>query len=344
MSIVNVHNEWDPLEEIIVGSALHAAMPTDDPGFDLARRLPDHSKRAAITINSQIRDETEEDLLRLVETLTKLGVSVRRPSIEEPPGRIKTPDWEVDAYFPYCPRDIFFAIGQSIIECPSVFRSRYFESNVYKHILLDYLRSGSRWFSAPKPRLLHSGYRDGCNGDTIINEHEPVFDAANVIRAGRDLFYLVSDSGNDLGCDWLQTMLGSKYRVHACRNLYHSLHIDTTICLLRPGLFLANPKWVTEHNLPPLLRTWTMITCPEMIEKDYSTFPPMASPWLGMNLLMVNPNLALVDQNQTNLIAVLKKHNIDIVPVLLRHGRILGGGPHCVTLDIRRKGVLESYF
>lgn len=33
----------------------------------------------------------------------------------------------------------------------------------------------------------------------MLGETEPVFDAANVLRAGRDLYYLVSGSGNELG-------------------------------------------------------------------------------------------------------------------------------------------------
>jgi N-dimethylarginine dimethylaminohydrolase len=41
---------------------------------------------------------------------------------------------------------------------------------------------------------------------------------------------------------------------------------------------------------------------------------------------------------------LLEKYGIDVVPVLLRHGRVLGGGPHCITLDVRRKGNLENYF
>ena len=43
---------------------------------------------------------------------------------------------------------------------------------------------------------------------------EPAFDAANVLRLGRDLIYLVSSTGNELGGDWLKTILGREYRVH----------------------------------------------------------------------------------------------------------------------------------
>ena len=63
-----------------------------------------------------------------------------------------------------------------------------------------------------------------------------------------------------------------------------------------------------------------------------------------MNILMVNPNLAIVDKKQAKLIRVLEKSKIDVIPLQLRHSRTLGGGFHCVTLDIKRKGGLEDYF
>ena len=75
-------------------------------------------------------------------------------------------------------------------------------------------------------------------------------------RLGTDLLYLVSDSGNDLGWRWLQATLGDTYRVHPCRNLYSSTHIDSTIVPLQPGLVLLNPARVNDGNLPEALRGW----------------------------------------------------------------------------------------
>lgn len=55
-----------------------------------------------------------------------------------------------------------------------------------------------------------------------------------------------------------------------------------------------------------------------------------------MNLLMVRPDLAIVDAAQHQLIAALDNRGVDVVPHTLRHARVLGGGFHCVTLDLRR--------
>jgi glycine amidinotransferase len=235
------------------------------------------------------------------------------------------------------------AIGETIIETPNVFRSRYFETFSYKNMLIDYMKSGSKWIAAPKPRLLDDSYNTSDHNKSALNNVEPVFDAANVLRAGKDILYLVSDSGNELGCQWLQSVLGKDYRVHPCRDLYSSMHIDSTISLLKPGLALINPSRVREDNLPLLLKNWDLLTCPEMISYKYSDLGSFSTPWLGMNLLMLAPDLAVVDKHQEPLIRLLEKNGIATIPLALRHGRTLGGGFHCITLDVRRKGKFENY-
>ena len=62
-----------------------------------------------------------------------------------------------------------------------------------------------------------------------------------------------------------------------------------------------------------------------------------------MNFFMVDPELAVVNRAQVPLRRLLERHGIDTVGVDLRHCRTLSGGLHCVTLDIRRRGSLESY-
>jgi hypothetical protein len=44
-----------------------------------------------------------------------------------------------------------------------------------------------------------------------------------------------------------------------------------------------------------------------------------------------------VDKHQKKLIKTLEENNITVVPLELRHSRTLGGGFHCVTLDLLRE-------
>jgi N-dimethylarginine dimethylaminohydrolase len=52
----------------------------------------------------------------------------------------------------------------------------------------------------------------------------------------------------------------------------------------------------------------------------------------------------VVDKDQTALIKLIEKHGVDVIPLKLRHSKMLGGGFHCITLDTRRAGKLERYF
>ena len=51
----------------------------------------------------------------------------------------------------------------------------------------------------------------------------------------------------------------------------------------------------------------------------------------------------VVDSDQRALIALLETKQMEVIPLKLRHSRMLGGGFHCVTLDTRRRGTMESY-
>jgi len=342
--LVNVHNEWDPLEEVLVGTAVGARVPMGDKGL-FAIRYSDYENIDTIPSgphDPRILAETEEDLAAIVEAFERQGVIVRRPRPTDHSVVFGTPDWKSDGMYDYCPRDILLPVGNTVIETPMSLRSRFLEPLAYKDLLVEYMRSGVRWIAAPKPRLADTMYNTTDASRSALLEHEPVFDAANCLRVGRDILYLVSDTGNLLGAQWLQSVLGSEYRVHPLENLYASTHIDTTITLLRAGLVLVNPSRVRKDNLPAIFKNWQVVEAPEPIDIGF-TGVAYGSAWISMNFMMVDPGLAMVDKNQVPLIKLLEKYKIDCIPLQLRHGRTLGGGFHCVTLDVRRRGVLEDY-
>ena len=95
-------------------------------------------------------------------------------------------------------------IGDQIIETPNVIRSRAQETFSYRTLLIDYMKSGARWYSAPKPMLLDSLFEGVDLEKPTPRNDEPAFDAANVLRFGQDLIYLVSATGNEMGGHWLQ--------------------------------------------------------------------------------------------------------------------------------------------
>ncbi|EFK11684.1 Inosamine-phosphate amidinotransferase 1 [delta proteobacterium NaphS2] len=348
MSVVWSCNEWDQMEEVIVGNPLRARFPAPD----LSTRLAEFPDRPIEQIPrgpfpQRIVEETEEDLNAFIAVLEKQGITVRRPDTWPHEARFSTIHWESEGFYNYCPRDIMLVIGDHIIETPNVIRSRAQETFSYRAILMNYLNSGAKWYSAPRPMLLDSLYEVDPNRPTPRN-HEPVFDAANVLRLGRDLIYLVSGTGNEMGGQWLQTILGDGFRVHFLRDVYYGSHIDSTLVALRPGLMLCNPARLNDDTLPGILKQWKVIYSPPMentdrYDADYLS-KSIGSNWIDMNLLSISPNLAVVDRDQTGLIRLLEKEGIDVIPLKLRHSKMMGGGFHCATLDIRRKGSLQRYF
>ena len=155
--------------------------------------------------------------------------------------------------------------------------------------------------------------------------------------------FLISNTGNEAGAEWLQQHLGSDYRVHAVRDVYCFIHIDSTILPLRPGLVLLCPERVNDDNMPDFFRSWDKLYAPEPVEMACEPDWNPASKWVSTNVFSIRPDLVVVEERQTPLIRLLERHGIDVLPIRLRHMRTMAGGPHCVTLDLVRNGALKDY-
>ena len=348
MSRVWSCNEWDQLEEVIVGNPLGARFPTPDRSTQLAE-FPDRSldEIPRGSFDQRVIEETEDDLNEFVQVLEGMGVTVRRPETWPHEVTFSTINWEAQGYYNYCPRDIMMVVGDQIIETPNVIRSRSQETYSYRKLLLEYMNSGARWYAAPKPMLLDKLF-DVDLSKPVPRNDEPAFDAANVLRFGQDLLYLVSATGNEMGGHWLQTILGDRFRVHFLKDVYYGSHIDSTFVALRPGLVLCNPARVNDDTLPEFLKQWKVIYSPPMenTERHDANYKrkSIGSDWIDMNAFSISPTQVVVDRDQTALIKMLEKEGLDVIALKLRHSKMLGGGFHCVTLDVRRSGSLDKYF
>ncbi len=287
-------------------------------------------------------------------------------------------------------RDLHLVVGNTVIESPSHHISRYFESTALYEIWYEYFEEGFKWISGPKPKLVEDPvepyFRDELNriltDEDIrhqeltkgrleklhkLNEKEILFEAANTVRMGRDLLYLVSSSGNRKGAVWLQSVIGDEYKVHVTDSLYRASHLDSTVLCLKPGLVLLNSKRASKENLPALLNKWDKIWFDDVapttdvelefqnnvrdkISKELTSLGfktnlgDMSSPWVGMNVLSLDTKTVMVDERQKKLIKLLEQYKFTTVPVKLRHMYTQGGGIHCATLDTVRDSKLESYF
>jgi len=161
-----------------------------------------------------------------------------------------------------------------------------------------------------------------------------VLDAANVCRLGDRMLFLESASGNRAAYEWLRTQF-PEVEIELC-NFYAGVHIDSTIVPLREGLVMLNASRVTFDNVPRVFDGWHKIWVTDVVAQNFYKYP-YASKWIGMNMLVVDPHTVICDKNQIELIKTLQSYRFEVIPLELRHSRTLGGGFHCVTLDLHRE-------
>jgi glycine amidinotransferase len=112
-------NEWDPLEEVIVGSLEGAVMPpshitvtrTIPPLAAQLYRLFGGHRHPRIMVDAACRE-----LEGFVKLLQAEGITVKRPDAMDFTVRTRTPLWSSKGYCVACPRDGFLIVGDEIIE------------------------------------------------------------------------------------------------------------------------------------------------------------------------------------------------------------------------------------
>lgn len=323
-------NEWDPLKKVIVGVADGAKIPA----LDISLRVVNYAdKTDELSIPQglypqQVIDEANEDLEVFCDFLRKENVEVLRPK------RYPEPN-----YYNYCPRDSVLVHKDLILATPQPLQARHKEYlAMHEHFDL-YHQLGARYIEAPLDRNAEL-YNSNCLGDKdvlALNETQPCFDAANVLRVNDDLIYLVSNSGNKKGAEYLQSLVG-KNRVWTLEGVYSYMHIDSTITLLREGLMLLNPSRIKSvEQLPKPLQSWDVVWAPDPGEVAHYPGYCNSSKWVAMNIFSVNPNLVAIPDHQYELRKELEKHKIECAMLPARQQRTLGGGFHCVTLDLIRE-------
>lgn len=334
---IKTTNHWESLKEIIVGRADFACVPPSDPSmrnFMYANLSYREISKYIGSYSDKVIFESNEDLEILSEKLKELGVNVHRPKKIRHEAPIVTPYWKTTGWHNYCPRDIFLVLNDNIIEVPSVMRSRIFETWSYNNILQQAFEDGAKWFSAPKQMYKDESFNfEDLSKPTLMNE-EILFDAPNVVRLNSDLLYQVSNSGNLKGAKWLQSMFPN-HKIHVEHDSYSGAHFDSTVVPLREGLVLLNGHRCDENNYPKIFKNWQKIFFTDFVSSETDS-SGISSDAIGMNLLSINPNLVIVDEKQKPLIKTLKQFDIESCPLPMRHSRTLGGGFHCVTLDLKR--------
>ena len=363
-TIVSSWNEWDPLKHVIVGRADGTCIPAPEPALD-AKVPEDSDMRGQFGPRPQDTvDLANEKLDAFARQLEGMGIRVDRPTpldFNQPTG---TPDWNVETMFGCMPpRDVLLTVGKEMLEATMSYRCRWFEYLCYRPLLQQYYMEDPkmRHESAPKPRLTDEVYRPDYLSDKIgeqkrlewtadkffvTTEEEPLFDAADVLRFGKDLVVQHGFTTNLKGIDWLQRHFPD-HRVHAVNfpGDPYPIHIDATFTPLRPGLILNNP----QRRLPDEQRKlfekngWEIV---DAAQPAHNSPPPLcySSVWLSMNVLVLDPKTVCVEKTEVYQAEQMDKLGMNVVEVDLRDAYAFGGGLHCCTADVYREGTCEDYF
>eukprot|EP00940_MAST-03C_sp_MAST-3C-sp2_P000743 g743.t1 len=364
--LVSSWNEWDTLEEVVVGIADGSAIPPLHPAEEAKIFHLSNTKDVAGTLRSSQKIEAANaELDGFCKILSERGITVRRPTVE-PNVPFSTPYFETSLQNgATCPRDIITVIGNAIIEAPTPWRSRNFEFAAYRSLLMFYFQNDPemQWCPAPFPALKDEIFRDGyaethaqraeqMMARTFVTQDgvEPVFDAADILRFGSDIFVLHGHTCNKAGFEWIKRQVARlDVRAHliSMPKILNPSHIDASIMPLRPGLLLASPLVVDDLDV---FRDngWEIVTCVEP-DSDPTLDPSYrgkSGKWISMNVLSLSPDEVCVMEHDEAVARQLESLGMKVTTVPFRSVVEFGGALHCCTMDIRRRGARspESLF
>ena len=362
-TVVNSWNDFDPLTHVIVGRADHTCIPPTEPATEA--KIPEDSDmrgmwgpRPLDTVekaNAQL-----DDLARLLEGR---GIRVDRPTPLQWNQAVQTPDFSTGAMFGCMPpRDVLLTVGPEILSAAMSFRCRFWEYLAYHPLMQQYFDDDPsfRWEQAPRPRLTEASYQPGYFDeitiderlartaalDFVTTEHEPLFDAADILRMGKDLFCQHGLTTNRRGMEWLARHFPN-HRIHAVNfpGDPYPIHIDATFVPLRPGLIINNPNRRIPAGQAAIFEAndWQII---DAAQPAHNEPPPLcySSVWLSMNCLVLDHKTVCVEASEVYQCDQLDQLGFEVLPVPFRDAYPFGGGIHCATADVHREGALEDYF
>ena len=156
-------------------------------------------------------------------------------------------------------RDAMIVIGNHVIDGSLRLKCRQRERFGLRPIVQKMVAErGAKWSSVPlgSPACVDGPFLEG--GDTLLNGYE--------VYAG------MSGCASDMaGIDWLQSLLGERYRVIPVALRSNVLHLDWALGLIKPGLLVCCPEKLID-GLPMSLRGWDAIT----VSKDEAHLAPTA--------------------------------------------------------------------
>lgn len=329
-------NEWDPLTTVVVGYPVNSKIPEMDDSLRLinyGHELDSEKLPPSGSIPAEIIEETREDIDKIGEFLFSIEVSFNDIPLME----VCFPNAEVNpGYGHFTPRDTLFFYKDLSIVCPSPLRARKNEVRGWKHYLNDPVDADIERHEPYIHRKDDLYDKNSLRKQNIlaVTEAEPAFEGCNILKANDTVFYLVNNRANKKGAALLQEILGNRAKVCVIENLCKHTRLNNIMSFLNEGLLIADPSIVKDKSqLPKELQKWDIIWAPDeqIVETHEFDFDPRIK--TNVNVFMINPKLAMIDENQPELAKLLNSKGIDVHLTRLRNQKILRGGLHSVILD-----------
>lgn len=384
--IVNSWNEWDPLKRVIVGRPDGANIPAPEPAWWHDLPLGGYPLGSWGAFPLEMVDAANEQMDYFVKQLETRGVIVDRVGVQDFMFNKPLPSplgWvQLNAYNINNVRDVTLIHGNYIIEATTCRRSRIYERFNLRPIFEQYFKEDPEvvHFAAPMPMLTDESYVRNYHYDFAhtwtedqkrqklydwqfqLTEKEPLWDAADAMRFGKDIFHQGSCVTNKAGMDWLKRMLSALgIRVHHVLfdspmerdkpDHYFPWHIDVNLVPLRPGLCMYNPDWAprtpklwelfkrNDWELVPAARPVHVYTSKVFVSGVYG-----GTSWISMNTFSIDPKTVCVEAHETAYMDQLDRLGFDVIPIPYEKARPFGGALHCTTLDVYRESTREDYF
>jgi len=352
--IVNSWDEFSPLKHIIVGRPDGSCIAPDEPAskhkipMDSDMKGQSGPRPAASVVKAQAQMDN------YVKLLESHGVKVDRPDPIDWNNPVKTPFFEIGTEFGSMPpRDVLLTVGSEILEATMSFRSRWFEYRSYRDLVQSYWLQdhNMKWEAAPKPQMTDASYKM-----EYLDEHEsrdeafrlekvarkdfvtkdwvePLFDAADTLRLGKDLFVQHGFTTNLAGIEWIRRHFPD-HRVHAVNfpGDPFPIHIDATFVPIKPGLIINNPNRRLPEEQKKIFEKngWKII---DAAQPAHTEPPPLcySSVWLSMNCLVIDDRYVMVEASEEHQIKQMKELGMEAIPVPFRgslcHGGSVGRAP-----------------
>lgn len=367
-TVVNSWNEWDPLRHVIVGTATKGCIPVSEPAIEYHFPPEGGIDGKSGYWPRELVDRANAELDNLAAVMRKRGIRVDRPVPIDFKQPVTTPDFEHPSQVGCMPaRDVLLTVGNEILEATMSYRARWFEYLAYRPLLQQYFDNDPNmiWSAAPKPRLTGASYKPGyfeeihiadyarimnrANSlDFVTTEEEPLFDAADATRCGKDIFIQHGFTTNRKGVDWLRRHFPN-HRIHRVNFLNDPdpVHIDCSLVPLREGLVLANPNrpLVMDSGWERYFERngWEVVMA---ARPGHDKQMPLCyySVWLSMNFLTVDPKTVITEETEVYQNEQLDRLGFEVIPIPFRNAYPFGGSIHCATADVYREGRCQDYF